>query len=330
MPQRVLWASTSVKDPAYPDTYYVDNLLWPNTVNTLPTVTLDAYRDHGDPKQHSLPNPKRAQEIFEELELEGLSMDTIMLRLLEAGVSSFADSFVDLLAEIAGKRTRLLRGYGHRSASLGNLHKPVQQTLARLDQDKVTHQIWDMRPELWTMDPAGAAEIAQRLGWLRVVETMSAEVEKLKAFAMGIASEGFKHVALIGMGGSSLAPEVFMECFGKTEGYPDLKVLDTTSPDAILDVERLMDLKKTLFIVSSKSGGTIEVMSLFKYFYKRMTDEVGKSAGNHFIAITDPGTSLGSLLRIKNSGKYSSTHRTLAAGSALYHISVWSPLRLLV
>ena len=129
MPQRVLWASTSVKDPAYPDTYYVDNLLWPDTVNTLPTVTLDAYRDHGDPEQHSQPNPKKAQEVFEALEREGLSMDTIMLRLLEAGVSSFADSFVDLLAEIAGKRTRLLRGYGHRSASLGNLHKPVQQTL---------------------------------------------------------------------------------------------------------------------------------------------------------------------------------------------------------
>ena len=145
------------------------------------------------------------------------------------------------------------------------------------------------------MDPGSLAEIAQRLGWLRVVETMTAEVEKLKAFAMGIASEGFKHVALIGMGGSSLAPEVFMECFGKTEGYPDLKVLDSTAPDAILNVERSMDLKKTLFIVSSKSGGTIEVMSLFKYFYKRITDEVGETAGKHFIAITDSGTSLGKL-----------------------------------
>lgn len=295
MPQRVLWASTSTKDPAYPDTYYLDNLLWPDTVNTLPTVTLDAYRDHGDPEKHSEPNPKKAQEIFEALEREGLSMDTIMLRLLEAGVNSFSDSFVDLLTKIAEKRTKLLRGYGHRSASLGNLHKPVQETLERLDQDKVTHRIWDMRPELWTQDPGGMAEISQRLGWLRVVETMTAEVDKLKAFAKGIVSEGFKHVALIGMGGSSLAPEVFMECFGKTKGYPDLKVLDTTAPDAILNAERSMDLKKALFIVSSKSGGTIEVMSLFKYFYQRIKDEVGGSAGAHFIAITDPGTSLGKL-----------------------------------
>ncbi|MCX5873572.1 MAG: bifunctional transaldolase/phosoglucose isomerase, partial [Deltaproteobacteria bacterium] len=294
-PQRVLWASTSTKNPEYPDTYYVDNLLWPYTINTLPTATVNAYRDHGDPDRRSDPDPENAKAVFEGLDREGLSLDLIMERLLEAGVNAFADSFDDLLSEIARKRTRLLRGWGHRSASLGILQKTVSETLARFDEEKITEQIWDLRPELWTDDLAGRAEIAQRLGWLRVVETMTGEIDKLKGFANEIAAKGFRHVALIGMGGSSLAPEVFMECFGKAEGFLDLRVLDATAPDAILDIEHSLDLTKTLFIVSSKSGGTIEVMSLFKYFYRRMKETVGDSAGKNFIAITDPGTSLGKL-----------------------------------
>ncbi|MFH0960512.1 MAG: bifunctional transaldolase/phosoglucose isomerase [Pseudomonadota bacterium] len=293
--QRVLWASTSAKDPEYPDTYYVDNLLWPGTVNTLPTSTLDAYRDHGDPSLRSAPDPVHARKIFEALNKEGLNIDLIMQRLLEAGVSSFADSFSELMAEIAGKRTRLLRGYGHRSASLGKLKKNVDEILQRLDTEKITEKIWDMRPELWTGSPNGQAEIAQRLGWLRVAEVMQGEIEKLQAFTQEIVTEGFTHVALIGMGGSSLAPEVFMRCFGSGEARLNLKVIDTTVPDAILDIERSVDLGKTLFIVSSKSGATVEVMSLFNYFYYRIRELAGASVGKHFIAITDPGTSLGKL-----------------------------------
>ena len=189
----------------------------------------------------------------------------------------------------------MLRGYGHRSASLGKLQKNVDEILQRLDAEKITEKIWDMRPELWTSYPAGQAEIVQRLGWLRVVEIMQGEVEKLKAFAQEIVMEGFSHAALIGMGGSSLAPEVFMRCFGVGEARLDLRVIDTTVPDAVLDIERSMDLRKTLFIISSKSGRTVEVMSLFNYFYHRMRELVGDSAGKHFIAITDPGTSLGKL-----------------------------------
>jgi transaldolase/glucose-6-phosphate isomerase len=294
-PQKVLWASTSAKDPAYPDTYYVDNLLWPGTVNTLPLSTLDAYRDHGDPGLRSVPDPAQARSVWEALNQEGLNIDLIMQRLLENGVSSFADSFRDLLAEIAGKRTRLLRGYGHRSASLGKLKKNVDEILQRLDTEKITEKIWDMRPELWTKSLAGQAEIVQRLGWLRVVEIMRGEVEKLTAFAQEILIEGFSHFVLIGMGGSSLAPEVFMRCFVAGGARLDLRVIDSTVPDAVLDIERSMDLRKTLFIVSSKSGATVEVMSLFNYFHHRMQELVGASAGKHFIAITDPGTSLGKL-----------------------------------
>ncbi len=293
--QKVLWASTSTKDPSYPDTYYVDKLLWPGTINTLPPSTLEAYRDHGNPDLRSAPDPAQARRIFEALTLQGLNIDLIMQRLLESGVSSFEDSFSELLAEIAGKRTRLLRGYGHRSASLGKLRENVDEILKRLDNEKITEKIWDMRPELWTTSLAGRAEIVQRLGWLRVVEIMQGEVDKLKAFAQEIVDEGFRHIALIGMGGSSIAPEAFMQCFGTGEDRPDFRIIDTTVPDAVLEIERSMDLRKTLFIVSSKSGGTIEVISLFNYFHHRMRELVGASAGKHFIAITDPGTSLGRL-----------------------------------
>ena len=155
-----------------------------------------------------------------------------MQRLMEAGVSSFGDSFHELLSEIARKRTRLLRGWGHRSASLGNLQRDVDEILVRLDREKVTEQIWDMRPELWTDDPSSRAEIAHRLGWLRIVETMVCEVEKIKNFAIEIVNAGFKHMALIGMGGASLAPEVFMNCFARNLEYPDLRVIDTTVPDS--------------------------------------------------------------------------------------------------
>ena len=123
---------------------------------------------------------------------------------------------------------------------------------------------------------------------------MQGEVEKLKAFAQEIVIEGFSHVALIGMGGSSLAPEVFTRCFGAGGArVSDLRVIDSTVPEAVPDIERSMDLRKTLFIVSSKSGATVEVMSLFNYFYHRMQELVCASAGKHFIAITDPGTKSG-------------------------------------
>lgn len=294
-PQRVLWASTGTKNPSYPDTYYIDNLLWPNTVNTLPLSTLEAYRDHGDPDLRAEPNTADAAKVFEGLAQEGFNVELIMQRLLESGVGSFADSFTELLAEIAGKRTRLLRGFGHRSASLGKLKKDVDAILHRLDEDKITEKIWDMRPEIWTDSLAGQAEIVQRLGWLRVVETMQGEVEKLQVFAREIADEGFTQAVLVGMGGSSLAPDVFVDCFGIAPGRLELKVIDSTAPDAILDIERSLDLQKTLFIISSKSGGTIEVMALFNYFYDRIRELAGHSAGKHFIAITDPGTSLGKL-----------------------------------
>lgn len=294
-PQRVLWASTSTKNPVYPDTYYVDALLGPETVNTMPAVTLAAYRDHGQPVIRLEDDLDHARETFIMLTDIGMNMEEVMSKLLEDGVKSFADSFDLLLEGIARKRTRLLRGWGHRSASLGNLQKRVDETLSRLDNEKLAENIWNCDASVWSDKPEEMNEIARRLGWLNVIETMMGEIQRLNDFAEDITSAGFTAAVLLGMGGSSLAPEVFATCLGGREGYLDLKVLDTTVPGTIRDVERSVDLERTLFIVASKSGGTIEVMSLYKYFYERVESLFGSAAGSRFIAITDPGTSLGKL-----------------------------------
>lgn len=293
--QKILWASTSTKNPSYPDTYYVDNLLWPQTINTLPLLTLNAYRDHGSLEKRTQMSVEQAKKIFERLESLHLNIDEITERLLEDGIRAFADSYENLLEDVSKKRMRLLRGYGHRSASLGALQKIVDERLITFDREKITERIWNCEPDIWTNDESGKKEIAQRLGWLQVVETMVGEKGKLRDFASEIRDAGFETAVLIGMGGSSLAPEVFAKTYGVSDGFIDLKVLDTTIPTSILELERSLDLSKTLFIISSKSGGTIEVMSLFKYFRQKMSDLLGENYGTNFIAITDPGTSLGKL-----------------------------------
>ncbi len=291
-PQRIVWASTSTKNPAYPDTYYVDHLLGPETINTIPTATLNAFRDHGIPVCRIEDEVDSAELLFSTLEGIGISIPEIMETLLEDGIKAFADSYTSLIAEIEQKRTRLLRGWGHRSASLGDLQQHVGELYNSFDSDKISESMWSGDVSIWSDDPDSG--IGQRLGWLHIIETMAGEEEKLKEFANEIRNE-FQHVLLLGMGGSSLGAEVFVSCFPRVEGYPELIVLDTTVPDTIFSVEQRIDLSKTLFIVASKSGGTIEVMSLYKYFRSRMEQLVGTAAGSHFIAITDPGTSLGKL-----------------------------------
>ncbi len=293
--QRLLWGSTSTKNPNYPDTYYADSLIGAETVNTMPTATVKAYRDHGNPAPRLEEGLEEACNVFPKLESVGVDMREVMDRLLEDGVKAFADSYDALLEEIRKKRTRLLRGWGHRSASLGALQKPVDEVLARLDERRLGDSVWNSDVSVWSVEPETGGAIRQRLGWLQVVETMVGEVPRLRDFADDIRSLGFQHAVLLGMGGSSLASEVFATCFGPVEGYLDLKVLDTTVPGSILDVERGLDLDRTLFIVSSKSGGTIEVVSLYNYFRDKMDRRLGEKAGGHFIAITDPGTGLGKL-----------------------------------
>lgn len=295
VPQRIVWASTSTKNPAYGDTYYVESLVGPYSVNTMPPHTLNAFRDHGKVVSAIEVDLEGARQHMEKLEYLGLDMVGIMDRLLADGLKSFSDAFQRLLHEIGTKRTRLLRGWGHRSASLGKLQDKVDRTLKTLDTERLSENLWNGETSLWTDDPESAKEINRRLGWLHIVDILSGETDKLRAFAEEIRSEGFSDAIILGMGGSSLAAEVYSQCFGDQEGYPKLTVLDTTVPDTVLRVENTLDLKRTLFVVASKSGGTIEVVSLYKYFRRKLEALLGSRAGRNFVAITDPGTDLGRL-----------------------------------
>lgn len=183
------------------------------------------------------------------------------------------------------------------TAHLGDLQPAVDEGLRALCENDVIGRIWRYDHTVWRPEPT---EITNRLGWLRIMDMMSGQVDRLNAFAGQIAGEGFTHALLLGMGGSSLAPELFQKTFGRPARPPgvpdphlDLIVVDTTDPDAIRAAEAAVDLSSTLVIVSTKSGGTVETLSAFKYFYNRMADAVGpERVGRHFIGITDPGSKI--------------------------------------
>ena len=171
----------------------------------------------------------------------------------------------------------------------GTLRAKVEQKLALAGRDAVARRLREGDPTLW--GPPGAPEVGDRLGWLTIAEQMLEQLDELEAFAEQISREGFAHVVLLGMGGSSLAPEVLRRCFHHRPGRPSLHVLDSTDSGAIRAVEQEIDLERTLFVVSSKSGGTIEPLSLFAHFWELVGE------GRSFIAITDAGSGLERLAR---------------------------------
>lgn len=293
--QRPLWASTSTKNPAYPDVLYVEALIGPDTVNTMPPATLVAYKDHGRPEPRLTEEVRDAQRVIEQLEEFGIRMDDVTQQLEEEGVASFAKSFDTLLAVVEARRQAVLINARQRLA-LGRARKTVDAALAQLDADRFGARLWQKDPTLWKPDdPAHQAEIRIRLGWLEVAETMAQRLTELTTFAGEVRRAGFTHAVLCGMGGSSLAPEVLRTTFSVAKGYLDLCVLDSTDPAAVLAAEARSDPARTLFILASKSGGTAEINAMFRFFWHRLTQLKGNRAGENFIAITDPGTPLEAL-----------------------------------
>ena len=288
--QRPLWASTSTKNASYPDTLYVDGLIGPDTVNTVPPATLEAFLDHGTVASTLSVWADEARHQLARLTELHVDLDAITQRLQDDGVAAFAKSFEGLMASVEGKRAALKAGWRCLTAVLGTHQDAVDSALAAMESDRIIERIWAHDHTVWKSDPE---EITNRLGWLHSPEWMSDNVARVNEFVDDVRADGFTHVLLLGMGGSSLAPEVFREAFGVAPGYLDLAVLDSTDPGAVLGHAGALDLGRTLFVVATKSGGTEETLSFFRYFYRRMIEMVGPaSAGNHFVAITDPGSKL--------------------------------------
>lgn len=294
--QRPLWGSTSTKNPNYPDTLYVDELIGRHTVNTVPPKTLDAFLDHGTVEHTIDKNPEVAKRQLEQLAELGISLEQVTDELLEEGVEKFAAAFTSLLRAIEERKQRereMAQARRNWEFSPGKFAGDIEKTRKRLEEDNVLERLWQKDHTLWSDDPD---EISNRLGWLDLARTMQSETPRLRDFAAAVRDDGFRRVVLLGMGGSSLAPELFARAFGAADGYPQLTVLDSTDPGAISAVRKELEPKSTLFVVSSKSGTTIETLSLFKYFFNWEMDAVGReSAGDHFVAITDEGSKLAQL-----------------------------------
>jgi transaldolase / glucose-6-phosphate isomerase len=288
--QRVLWASTSTKNPKYPDTLYVAELIGKDTVDTIPPATMDAFRDHGEVRGSTiLEAPDVAAAQIASLKKMGVDLNAITEQLQREGVDSFAKSFEDLMAALSKKRAVLAVPLDAETQTLGSLTGAVNQRLDTWTKAQFARRMWAKDPTLWA--DKSTPEITNRLGWLTLPELMQQQESDLIKFREQIKSEGYTHAVLLGMGGSSLAPEVFQNTFGNRAGYPQLHVLDSTHPDAVKAVEAAVDLRHTLFIVSSKSGTTTEPNSFFFYFWQKVS-ALDKSPGKNFIAVTDPGTPL--------------------------------------
>ena len=290
-PQRPLWASTSTKNPAYSDLMYVEALIGPDTVDTLPPATLTALLEYGKPGLTLQKGTDQAEEHIEALEKAGISMNQVTDNLLADGVKSFADSFDKLLSNISEKMAKLAAQLPSRpTSSLGDHLPDVEAALHDLQNREVIKRIWSKDHTVWKPEPT---EISNRLGWLNVTESMADQVPALRSFADEVKEAGYRHVVLLGMGGSSLGAEVLWQSFGSTPGYPQPIILDTTVPDWIQAVNQTIDVSKTLFLVSSKSGGTLETISGYRYYRSLVEESNGKEkAGANFAAVTDPDTPL--------------------------------------
>ncbi|MCA0457689.1 MAG: bifunctional transaldolase/phosoglucose isomerase [Chloroflexi bacterium] len=284
--QRPLWASTGTKNPAYPDTIYVDTLIGKDTVNTVPPATLKAFKDHGTAADTLATNLDQVEATLGQLGEVGVDLNHVTTQLQADGVTLFVEAFENLLKQVEAKRDILEAGViEKKNLALGIHGDAVQAAVNKMAADKVNARIWAHDGSVWKDQPNLITKIEQRLGWLDTDKTI--DLARLKSLQASVKAGGFSHVLLLGMGGSSLAPEVLYDTFGQQAGFPAFHMLDSTDPEYIRFIETTIDVHKTLFIVASKSGGTIETAIFAKYFFEK----AGKN-GKQFIAITDAGSDL--------------------------------------
>ncbi len=291
-PQRLLWASTGTKNKAYSDVLYIAELIGPDTVNTAPPATIDAFRDHGKVARTLDTNIDDARATMAALASVGVDVDEVTALLLERGKELFREA-IDALFETIALEQRKARGPRLDSLELSlpsALADRVGRANAQWDMAGSTKRLFERDATLWT-----GKDEARWLGWLDIVQAQRARVAELVAFGEQVKASGAKHVLLLGMGGSSLCPDVLARTWGaeqKKAGWPALRILDSTVPS---QVERTVAASKpaeTIYVVASKSGSTLEPKVFLDYAYDRAKAELGAEAGKRFVAITDPGSKL--------------------------------------
>ena len=287
--QRPLWASTGNKDPLFSDVRYVETLIGPNTVNTLPDDTIEAFADHGKLVKNTIENDMEgAKQIFEDLKSSGIDLNAVTWELEHDGIKKFIEPYDLLMTALAEKRTKILgAAISAQQISYGSLDKEIKAASTSIDEKQAGARLYQKDPYLWKTDDTAAKMIVENMGWLTLPDDFGNVADRLTSFSQKVKNEGYKHAVLLGMGGSSLCSEVARETFGTASGFLELLVLDNTDPAAILDIEKQIDLEKSLFIVATKSGGTKETLSFFRYFYEELKKKGKTNAGDNFVAITD-------------------------------------------
>src|SRR5215207_9711204 len=273
--QRLLWASTGTKNKAYSDVLYVEELIGADTVNTVPPATMDAFRDHGRPRASLEEDVADAQVVMDALPGAGVDIDDITARLVDDGVRLFADAADGLYAAVQKKRRTVL---GSKLNAMTyklpqQLDEAVEAELEDWRRDGKVRRLWAGDASLWT-----ETDEARWLGWLTIVDEELKAAPHLDAVAADVERAGFTDALLLGMGGSSLGAEVLAQSFGNKPGFPRLQTVDTTDPAQIRRIEGSIDLPRTLFIVSSKSGSTLEPNIFKQYFHDRARAALGEAA----------------------------------------------------
>jgi transaldolase/glucose-6-phosphate isomerase len=294
-PQRLLWASTSTKNPEYRDVLYVEELIGSPTVNTMPPSTFDAFRDHGKLRNSLEENVEGAEAIMASLEKAGISIDAVTGKLLADGLKLFSEAF-DKLLNVLDNRCKSRKkpiSSGQTYTLPADIDAEVKAHLEDWQVNGKVRRMWAGDPSLWTGEDEG-----KWLGWMSITEAQIASAQEFADLAADIKSSGFTDAVLLGMGGSSLCVEVLEKTFGNAPGYPVMHVLDSTDPAQVKAIDDAVPLATTVFIVSSKSGSTLEPNIFKQYFFERVAQTVGAGkAGSHFIAVTDPGSKMEQVAR---------------------------------
>jgi transaldolase / glucose-6-phosphate isomerase len=293
--QRLLWASTGTKSKAYSDVLYVEELIGPDTVNTMPPGTMDAFRDHGTARASLEEDIAGAKAVMAALPSAGVSMEAVTKQLVVDAVGLFADAADQLYASVQKKRQMVL---GNKLNAMSykvpaDLDGDVKAAIEDWRKNGKVRRLWAGDASLWT-----EADEANWVGWLNIVSDQLKGVAQHEALAKDVQDGKFKDMLLLGMGGSSLGPEVFAETFGSKPGFPKLHVLDSTDPAQVKRFEEAVDLKSCLFLVSSKSGSTLEPNIFKAYFFEKAKQAVGEAeAAKRFLVVTDPASSVEKMAR---------------------------------
>ena len=290
--QRLLWASTSTKSKTLKDTVYLEALVGRDTVTTIPPKTMDAFRDHGIVQPDTITNGLTdARAAMRELAALDIDLEAICRNLVANGVQQFSAAFDALLGAIARQtREASPRTTGTTAVSPGSeeAKSAIAAEMEAWRKDGRVRRLWAADATLWT-----GADEAKWDGWLHVIGNTPDDAASLAWLGTYVQEHRFTDVVLLGMGGSSLGPQVLAEVLGAQPGWPRFHMLDSTDPQQIADLEAAITLEKTLFITSSKSGSTLEPNIFTDYFWEKSCAIADKpAAAQRFIAVTDPGSAL--------------------------------------